>query len=103
MAKFKRVPQTFLFQKLLKYWGNMTKNFDGDCRDDDFFDIVRNCFDHDKAVELIELAYSEEDMFGQVLFLIESWVWRVLTKLKIELPHNLAIPFLGICLEKAII
>jgi len=42
-------------------------------------------------------------MFGQVLFLIESWVWRVLTKLKIELPDNLAIPFLGICPEKAII
>ena len=62
MAKFKRVPQTFLFQKLLKYWGNMTRNYDGDCRDDDFFDIVRNCFDHDKAVELIELAYSEEEL-----------------------------------------
>ena len=42
-------------------------------------------------------------MFGQVLFATESWVWRVLTKLKIELPRNSVIPFLGICLEKTII
>ena len=62
MAKFKKVPQMFLFQKLLKYWGNMVKNYDGDCHDDDFFDVVRNCFEHDKAVELIELAYSEDEL-----------------------------------------
>ena len=40
----------------------MVKNFDGDCRDDDFFDIVRNCFDHDKAVELIEAAYTPVEL-----------------------------------------
>ena len=40
MAKFKKVPQMFLFQKLLKYWGNMVKIYDGDCHDDDFFDDV---------------------------------------------------------------
>ena len=62
MAKFKKVPQMFLFQKLLKYWGNMVKNYDGDCHDDDFFDVVRNCFEHDKAIELIELAYSAEEL-----------------------------------------
>ena len=62
MAKFKQVPQTFLFRKLLKYWGNMVKNYSEDCRDDDFFDVVRNCFDHDKAVELIEAAYSPREL-----------------------------------------
>ena len=62
MAKFKNVPQVFLFRKLLKYWGNMVKNYDEDCRDDDFFDIVRNCFDHGKAVELIETAYSKYEL-----------------------------------------
>jgi hypothetical protein len=40
----------------------MVKNYRDDCRDDDFFDIVRNCFDHDKAVELIEVAYTEKEL-----------------------------------------
>ena len=30
-------------------------------------------------------------------------VWRFLTKLKIELPYDIAIPFLGIYLEKNIV
>ena len=62
MAKFKQVPQNFLFRKLMKYWGNMIQNYKDDCRDDDFFDIVRNCFDHDKAVELIEAAYAPAEL-----------------------------------------
>ena len=62
MAKFKNVPQMFMFHKLLKYWGNMVKNYDEDCQDEDFFDVVRNCFEHDKAVELVELAYSAEEL-----------------------------------------
>ena len=62
MAKFKQVPQNFLFRKLMKYWGNMVQNYKDDCRDDDFFDIVRNCFDHDKAVELIEAAYTPAEL-----------------------------------------
>ena len=62
MAKFKQVPQSFMFRKLVKYSRNMVKNFDSDCRDNDFFDVVRNCFDHDKAVELIEAAYSAKEL-----------------------------------------
>ena len=62
MAKFKQIPQNFMFRKLLKYWGNMVCNYDDDCRDGDFFAVVRNCFDHDKAVELIEAAYSESEL-----------------------------------------
>ena len=62
MAKFKQIPQNFLFRRLLKYWGNMVRNYHDDCRDDDFFDVVRNCFDHDRAVELIELAYEPEEL-----------------------------------------
>ena len=62
MAKFKQVPQTFLYRKLLEYWGNMVQNYRSDCQDDDFFDIIRNCFDHDKAVELIEAAYSPKEL-----------------------------------------
>ena len=62
MAKFKNVPQMYLFHRLLECWGNMVKNYDNDCRDDDFFDVVRNCFDHEKAVELIEAAYSKYEL-----------------------------------------
>ena len=62
MAKFKQVPQTFLINKLMGFWGNMVKNYRDDVHDDDFFDIVRNCFDHDKAVELIEAAYSQKEI-----------------------------------------
>ena len=54
MARFTHVPQNFLFRKLLEYWGNMVRNYGEDCRDDDFFAVVRNCFDHDKGVELVE-------------------------------------------------
>ena len=62
MARFKQVPQNFLFRKLLGFWGNMVKNFSDDCRDDNFFDVVRNCFSHDAAVELIELAYTPAEL-----------------------------------------
>ena len=62
MAKFKQVPQTFLFRKLMGYFGNMVQNYSEDCQDSDFFDIIRNCFDHEKAVELIEAAYSPQEL-----------------------------------------
>lgn len=62
MAEFKQVPQTYLVNKMVGYWGNMVKNYMGDVYDDDFFDVVRNCFDHDKAVELIESAYSPKEI-----------------------------------------
>lgn len=62
MAKFKTVPQTFLFRKMLEFWGNLVRNYDGDCRDEDFFDVVRNCFDHGKALELIGDAYTTKEL-----------------------------------------
>lgn len=62
MAKFKQVPQAFLFNKLLTFFGNMVANYRDEVRDDDFFDVVRNCFDHDRAVELIEAAYTEDEI-----------------------------------------
>ncbi len=62
MAKFKNVPQSFLFTKLMGFWGNMVKNYKHDVQDDDFFNVVRHNFDHDEAVELIETAYSPEEI-----------------------------------------
>lgn len=40
----------------------MVANYRDEVRDDDFFDVVRNCFDHDKAVELIKAAYTEDEI-----------------------------------------
>ena len=62
MAKFKQIPQNFILKKLLEYWQNLVKNYTDDCHDDDFFAVVRNCFDHDKAVELIETAYTAQEL-----------------------------------------
>ena len=62
MAKFKQVPQSFVFNNLMRFWGNMVQNYKGDVQDDDFFDIVRNGFDHEQAVELIEAAYSPDEL-----------------------------------------
>lgn len=62
MAKFKQVPQSFLLTKLLTFWGNMVQNYRSNVTDNDFFDIIRNCFDHDKAVELIEAAFTPKEI-----------------------------------------
>ena len=62
MAKFKQVPQSYLFCKLLEFWGNLVRNYRDDCRDNDFFDVIRNSFDHDQAVELIEAAYAPDEL-----------------------------------------
>ena len=62
MAKFRQVPQAFLFKQLVRFWSNMVKNLRANVQDDDFFDTVRNCFDHDKGVELIEAAFTEAEL-----------------------------------------
>ena len=62
MAKFKQVPQNFLFTKLMEYWLNMVRNYRDEVRDNDFFDIIRNCCPHDRAVELIESAYNGKEI-----------------------------------------
>ena len=62
MAKFKQITQNFVLKKLLEYFRNMVKNYTEDCHDDDFFAVVRNSFDHDKAVELIETAYTAQEL-----------------------------------------
>lgn len=58
MARFKQMPQNFLFHKLVEYWRNTVKNYRDGCNTSDFFDVVNNCFDHDRGVELIESAFT---------------------------------------------
>ena len=62
MAKFKQVPRKFIFTKLMGFWMNMVNNYHDDVRDDDFFNIIRNGFDHDKAVELVNIAYTKDEI-----------------------------------------
>ena len=62
MARFTQVPQNFLFRKLLEFWGHMVKNYGENCRDDDFFAVANINFDHDQAVELIQVAYTTREL-----------------------------------------
>ena len=40
----------------------MVKNYCGDMPDKSFFAVLRNSFEHDKAVELIEAAYTPAEI-----------------------------------------
>jgi len=62
MATFKQVPQSFLVNALLNYWGNMVKNYQGSVSDNDFFEIVQNGYHHDRAVELIEATLTPSEL-----------------------------------------
>lgn len=62
MAKFKQVSQTFLQRKFFEFWGNMVKNYSGNVVDDDFFDILIHHCNREMAVELIECAYTDEEL-----------------------------------------
>ena len=62
MAKFKQVAQTFLFRKLVGFWGNMVKNYRDDIPHSNFFDILLCNFDHDEGIALIESTYAPEEL-----------------------------------------
>ena len=62
MARFKQVTEAFISRKLVEFWGNMVKNYTGDVSDCDFFEILCDHYEHDKAVELIEKAYSAKQL-----------------------------------------
>ena len=62
MAKFMRVPQTFLFRKYLAFWGNLMRNYDGNCQDGTFFAPVLNSFDRRMAVTLLLDAFTEQEL-----------------------------------------
>ena len=62
MATFKQVPQSFLFEKLVRFWGNMVKNYQGIVCEDNFFRILNRHFAHEKAVKLIEATYTPDEV-----------------------------------------
>ena len=62
MARFKQVTEAFISRKLVEFWGNMVKNYTGDVSDCDFFEILCDHYEHDKAVELVEKAYSAKQL-----------------------------------------
>ena len=58
MARFKQVPQNYLLRKLMEFWLNTVRNYNGPIRDDDFFDIIRSrC-----PQERFYLAYKNTNM-----------------------------------------
>lgn len=62
MARYKHIEQTFMFRRLLEFWGNMVENCDDDCRDHDFFEVADRCFDKGKSIDLIKTAYTREEL-----------------------------------------
>ena len=62
MARFKQVAQTFLNRELIEFWGNMVRNYNEDIQDNDFFMFIRDNFDHDAGIELIESVYAPEEV-----------------------------------------
>lgn len=62
MAKFTQVTQKYIYTKLVEFWANMVKNYKGDVRDSDFFDVVQNNVDHDEAVELVTVSYTDQEL-----------------------------------------
>lgn len=62
MSKFKQVPNVFLVSKIIEFFKNIVKNYNDEIRNGNFFDFIRNCFDHYRAIELIEAAYTTEEL-----------------------------------------
>ena len=62
MAKFKQVPHHYLLGKLMEYWRNMVRNYNGDVRDSDFFDIIGSRCPHETALKLIKGVYSRNEL-----------------------------------------
>ena len=62
MARYKHIEQTFMFRRLLEFWGNMVENYDDVCRDHDFFEVADRCFDRGKSIDLIKTAYTKEEL-----------------------------------------
>ena len=48
--------------KLLTFWGNLVQNYDGNIKDSSFLEILCLSVEHDKAIELIDLAFSDNEI-----------------------------------------
>lgn len=62
MAKYKEVSESFLVLSEAKYLGNMVKNYNGRCRESDFFLFIDTWCPKEKAIALIKAAYGEEEL-----------------------------------------
>ena len=60
MARFKNVPQNYLLGKLMEFWLNVVRNYNGPVRDDDFFDVVRNRCPQERLMKLVKSALPQE-------------------------------------------
>ena len=62
MARFKQVPQHYVLDKVMEYWLNMVRNYREDVHDNDFFDILRRSYSHERAIRLVESAYTKDEL-----------------------------------------
>lgn len=62
MAKFRQMPQKFIFERMFHYWGNMVRNYGEKVCINSFFGIVCDSIERDKGIGLIKTAFSQKEL-----------------------------------------
>ena len=52
----------YVLDKVMAYWLNMVRNYREDVHDNDFFDILRRSYSHERAIRLVESAYTKDEL-----------------------------------------
>lgn len=62
MAHYKNITHSSTIRYALKYWWNVVKNYDGDVREQDFFDIIYYNLKRDEVASIIKGNFSEKQL-----------------------------------------
>ena len=52
----------YVLDKVMAYWLNMVRNYREDVHDNDFFDILCRSYSHERAIRLVESAYTKDEL-----------------------------------------
>ena len=52
----------YVLDKVMEYWLNMVRNYREDVHDNDFFGILRRSYSHERAIRLVESAYTKDEL-----------------------------------------
>ncbi|MBQ9431841.1 MAG: ATP-binding protein [Kiritimatiellae bacterium] len=62
MSEFQPVATTFLLRNMARFWMNLVRYLKQDITNQNFFNLVHYQFDRDLAIELVEVAFSEQEL-----------------------------------------
>ena len=62
MAGFMPVAQPFLRSKLVKFWWNFARNFDGEVEDGSFFDVTTLDVDDDAIIDIVKAVCTDKEV-----------------------------------------